>query len=141
MVQSWWCAEPHSSGAGQERLRAVALAGIDHVQLAIPPATEEVARAYWLDILGLVEVPKPAALASRGGAHFETTDGKIRVHVGVEDAFTPALKAHPAFQVDELDDLAAQLSAAGYDVRWSDEIPGTRRFHTDDPFGNRLEFC
>ena len=141
MVQGWRCAEPHPGGAGQERLRAVALLGVDHVQLAIPTGTEAAARAYWVDILGLVEIPKPAALALRGGAHFETSNGNTRVHVGIEDAFSPARKAHPAFQVADLDDLATRLSAAGYDVRWSDEIPGTRRFHTDDPFGNRLEFC
>jgi predicted enzyme related to lactoylglutathione lyase len=59
--------------------------------------------------------------------------------LGVEEPFAPAQKAHPAFRVDDLDALAATVEQAGHEVRWNDEVPGTRRFHTDDPFGNRLE--
>jgi 8-oxo-dGTP pyrophosphatase MutT (NUDIX family) len=111
---------------------------IDHIQLAIPTGTEDRARRFWVDLIGLEEVEKPAALRARGGAHFQA--GALSVHVGVEANVVPARKAHPAFRVRSLDDLAKRLAAAGYEVRWSDEVPDTRRFHTDDPFGNRLEF-
>ncbi|MFN8038921.1 MAG: glyoxalase [Acidimicrobiales bacterium] len=112
---------------------------LDHVQLAMPagPEAEAEAEAYYAGLLGLARVPKPPALAGRGGCWFEA--GDVHVHLGVEEPFAPARKAHPAFVVDDLDVLAADLAAAGHDVRWSDELPGTRRFHTDDPFGNRLE--
>ena len=112
---------------------------LDHVQLAMPagPDAAAAAEAFYGGLLGLTRVPKPPALAVRGGCWFEA--GDVRVHLGVEEPFAPARKAHPAFVVDDLEALAADLAAAGHDVRWSDEVPETRRFHTDDPFGNRLE--
>jgi len=115
------------------------LLAYDHVQLAMPPGPEAEARAeaYFVGLLGMVRLPKPEPLASRGGCWFAA--GDLQLHLGVEEPFTPARKAHPAFRVADLDGLAAALDGAGHDVRWSDELPGTRRFHTDDPFGNRLE--
>ena len=108
--------------------------GIDHVQLAIPVDGEDVARAFYVGVLGLDEVEKPPILAARGGAWFRA--GRVDLHVGVEPEFVPARKAHPALLVD---DLRGFVASAGLDVRWSDEIPGSVRCHTDDPFGNRLE--
>jgi catechol 2,3-dioxygenase-like lactoylglutathione lyase family enzyme len=103
---------------------------LDHVQVAAPPGCEDAARAFYGGVLGLREVRKPPALAARGGVWFE------QLHVGVEEPFSPARKAHPAFAVDDLDALAARLG----DVRWDDAVPGVRRFYASDPFGNRLEF-
>ena len=109
-------------------------AGIDHVQVAIPVGGEDVARRFYAEALGLAEVPKPPALAARGGAWFEV--GATRVHVGVEDPFAPARTAHPALLLRGLRDFVA---ASGLEVAWNDEIPGTLRCHVFDPFGNRLE--
>ena len=114
-----------------------AVLGWDHVQVAMPPGEEEVARRFYGDVLGLAEVAKPQPLAVRGGAWFRA--GEVELHLGVEPDFRPARKAHPALAVAGIDDLAARLSAAGAPVTWSDELPGRRRFHTADPFGNRLE--
>ena len=108
--------------------------GIDHVQLAIPPGAEEVARSFYVDVLGLVEVPKPAAMEARGGAWFEA--GDVRVHVGADEAFVPARKAHPAFLVDGVRDL---VESSGLDATWNHEIAGVERCHVADPFGNRIE--
>ncbi len=108
--------------------------GIDHVQVAIPVGGEDVARSFYAHTLGLTEVPKPPALAARGGAWFEA--GTTRLHVGTEAEFVPARKAHPALLIDG---LTAFVDESGLDVRWSDEIPGTVRCHVDDPFGNRIE--
>ena len=110
------------------------LIAIDHVQLAMPAGGEDLARSFYVGVLGLAEVPKPPVLAARGGCWFEA--GAVRVHLGVEAPFQPARKAHPAFLVRQLEDLVA---AHGLSVRWSDEIPGTVRCHLDDPFGNRIE--
>jgi len=110
------------------------LIAIDHVQLAMPPGGEGAAEAFYSGLLGLERVAEPAALAVRGGCWFEAPG--VRVHLGVEEPFVPAHKAHPAFLVPALADFVA---AAGLEVRWSDEIPGTVRCHLDDPFGNRLE--
>lgn len=115
------------------------ITGIDHVQVAIPRGTEDDARGFYGELLGMTEVPKPAALAARGGCWF--TAGSAVVHLGVEEPFTPARKAHPALLVTDLDALQGRLAAAGYDcVRSDGEIPGVERFHTRDPFGNRIEF-
>jgi catechol 2,3-dioxygenase-like lactoylglutathione lyase family enzyme len=113
---------------------------LDHVQLAAPPGCETEARRFFGDLLGLEELEKPEPLHSRGGAWFALGDGG-QLHVGVEDPFTPARKAHPAFRVAaaELDELAARLEAAGGRVEWDDSLPGFRRFYTADPWGNRLE--
>jgi catechol 2,3-dioxygenase-like lactoylglutathione lyase family enzyme len=120
----------------------VSIAGLHHVQVAAPPGCEEEARAFYGETLGLPEVAKPPLLAVRGGCWFSL--GAAELHVGVEEPFRPAAKAHPALavaSVGELEALAASLEAAGIDVRWADdaEIPGQRRFHVSDPWGNRLE--
>ena len=113
--------------------------GIDHVQLAMPRGEEALARSFFGGLLGMTELPKPPALASRGGCWFES--GTAVLHLGVEDLFSPAKKAHPALLVDDLDALERTLSGAGHDCTRSDgEIEGVRRFHTHDPFGNRIEF-
>jgi catechol 2,3-dioxygenase-like lactoylglutathione lyase family enzyme len=114
------------------------ITGIDHVQVAAPPGCEPAARAFYGELLGLPELEKPEALAPRGGCWFQA--GAQELHVGVEDPFTPARKAHPSFVVTDLDAVAAKLTATGHPVTYDDLIPGVKRFETADPFGNRLEF-
>jgi catechol 2,3-dioxygenase-like lactoylglutathione lyase family enzyme len=112
--------------------------GLHHVQLAIPPGGEDVARAFYRDVLGLTELEKPPVLRDRGGCWFR--GGGWEVHLGVEDGFAPARKAHPGVLVDGLDDLAAALAAAGRPVDRDPHFPGHRRLYTADGHGNRLEF-
>jgi catechol 2,3-dioxygenase-like lactoylglutathione lyase family enzyme len=112
--------------------------GIDHVQVAAPAGCEAEARAFYGALLGLEELVKPEPLAARGGCWFRA--GAQELHVGVEEPFAPARKAHPGLVVADVDALAARLSGAGIDVAWDEAIPGTKRFHATDPFGNRLEF-
>ena len=109
------------------------------MQIAAPPGCEQAARWFFGDLLGLDELEKPAPLRQRGGAWFAMADGR-QLHVGVEQEFAPALKAHPALRVraGEIDALAARLLDAGYAVRW-DEALGVRRFFVPDPWGNRIE--
>jgi catechol 2,3-dioxygenase-like lactoylglutathione lyase family enzyme len=112
---------------------------LDHVQLAAPPGCEPEARRFYGELLGLAELEKPPALGSAGGVWFELDGGQL--HIGVDGAFAPAAKAHPALRVRprQLQDLAARLRAAGAPVTWDDRLPGHRRFFTADPWGNRLE--
>jgi catechol 2,3-dioxygenase-like lactoylglutathione lyase family enzyme len=112
------------------------IAGLDHVQLACPPGAEDDARAFYGELLGLREIEKPEPLRSRGGVWFEC--GAQQLHLGVEEDFRPARKAHPALRaasVSELHSLAERLG----DVRWDEDLPGFQRFYVDDPFGNRIE--
>jgi len=116
----------------------VGIYAIDHVQLAMPAGEEDRARAFYGDVLGMTETPKPAVLAARGGVWFTT--GAVTLHLGVEAEFRPARKAHPALLVDDLDAMLARLRAA--DVAISDNEPpleGYQRVHIHDPFGNRIE--
>jgi catechol 2,3-dioxygenase-like lactoylglutathione lyase family enzyme len=108
------------------------------VQIAAPPGCEREAQRFFGDVLGLTEVSKPEPLAARGGAWFQV--GPQQLHIGVEQDFMPARKAHPAFVVDDVDEFAARLESAGVDARWDEELPGVRRFYAEDPWGNRLEF-
>jgi len=110
---------------------------IDHVQLAMPPGREADARAFYSGILGLPELPKPANLAPRGGCWFG--GGSVYVHLGVEQDFRPARKAHPAFLVDDLSALRQRLSAAGFPPKTDEPLEGFDRLYVDDPFGNRIE--
>ena|ERR1700761_3019737 len=115
------------------------ITGFDHVQLAMPRGREAAARAFYAELLGMTELAKPPVLAARGGCWFSA--GSAVLHLGIEEPFAPARKAHPALLTDELDALSATLASAGYEcVPANGEIPGVRRFHTHDPFGNRVEF-
>jgi catechol 2,3-dioxygenase-like lactoylglutathione lyase family enzyme len=111
--------------------------GLDHVQLALPPGQEVQARAFYGDILGLTEVPKPANLAKRGGVWFE--GGTLRLHLGVEEDFRPAKKAHPALLVRDLKALTKHLQQSGISVITDEPLEGYDRIYVSDPFGNRIE--
>ena len=110
---------------------------LDHVQLAMPPGGEDRATAFYQGVLGIPRVPKPPELERRGGCWFEV-DG-LRVHLGVEEDFRPARKAHPALAVTGIDALCAALEAAGHPVRRAEDVPGVPQWYVDDPFVNRIE--
>jgi catechol 2,3-dioxygenase-like lactoylglutathione lyase family enzyme len=112
---------------------------LHHVQVSCPPGGEDDARRFYGAGLGIPEIDKPPVLAARGGCWFRGVD--VEVHVGVEEEFRPAGKAHPAFVVPDgaLDALAARLAAAGFETRWDDDLTGYRRFYTRDGSGNRVE--
>ncbi len=111
---------------------------LDHVQLAMPPGLEAQAEAFYSGVLGLERVPKPPPLAARGGCWFR--HGDVAVHLGVEEDFRPARKAHPAFVVDDLEALQAALRGGRRRPcgRTPTREPG-RGAYVDDPFGNRIE--
>lgn len=104
----------------------------------MPAGREDEARRFYGGILGLDEVPKPPASASRGGCCFRGEG--VEIHLGVEEGFRPARKAHPAFLVRDLDAVRERLERAGGEVAADAGIEGQARFHAADPFGNRLEF-
>ncbi|MFD6151101.1 VOC family protein [Streptomyces sp. NPDC060243] len=114
------------------------ITALDHVQLAAPPGSEDRLRAFYTDVLGLAELPKPPVLAARGGCWFGS--GPVQLHLGIEADFRPARKAHPGLRVTAIDAFATRLTDHGITVTWDDNLPGHRRFYADDPVGNRLEF-
>jgi catechol 2,3-dioxygenase-like lactoylglutathione lyase family enzyme len=118
----------------------MAVFGLDHVQIAAPAGCEREARRFYGELLGLSEIEKPASLSSRGGAWFELAEGR-QLHIGIDEHFVPARKAHPALRVapGELEPLAHRLEAAGVEIRSDEELPGVTRFFAYDPWGNRIE--
>ena len=109
------------------------------MQLAMPPGREDDARVFYEGALGLGEVPKPEELRARGGCWFRSDDGAVEVHLGVEEDFRPARKAHPAFLVDDLDAARDRIAGAGFETRDDVQLAGHLRCHAFDVFGNRLE--
>ncbi|MFC5217704.1 VOC family protein [Streptomyces coerulescens] len=114
------------------------ITAVDHVQLAAPPGSEERLRRYYVDALGMTEIPKPPVLAARGGCWFRT--GGVQLHLGIEADFRPARKAHPGLRVADIERYGSRLRAHGAPVEWDENLPGHRRFYSQDPVGNRLEF-
>jgi catechol 2,3-dioxygenase-like lactoylglutathione lyase family enzyme len=111
---------------------------IDHVQLAAPKGSEPAAREFFGRILGLEEIEKPERLRARGGCWFKI--GPRKLHIGVEEPFRPATKAHPAFAVPDIEAVFAILQTANAGCIWDEPLEGVRRFYASDPWGNRLEF-
>ncbi|MGG3677648.1 VOC family protein [Heyndrickxia faecalis] len=111
---------------------------IDHVQLAAPRGSEQTAKKFYAEILGFTEIEKPPELKKRGGCWFQ--NGKIQIHIGIEEPFLPAKKAHPAFEVRNLESLKERFTH--YQMKWTEDgkLPGAARVYATDPFGNRLEF-
>jgi catechol 2,3-dioxygenase-like lactoylglutathione lyase family enzyme len=110
---------------------------IDHVQLAMPPGRESEARSFYEGVLGIPEVPKPANLEKRGGCWF--VRGSLKIHLGVDNDFRAARKAHPALLVQDLAALKALIEAAGYSFNTDEPLAGYDRIYVNDPFGNRIE--
>ena len=120
---------------GEER--AVPIIGLDHVQFCLPVGREEEADRFYVGRLGFEVEEKPPVLAARGGRWYRS--GPVRFHLGADDDFRPATRAHPAFVVADLDALVARLATEGIGVEWDENIPGVSRCYVRDPFGNRLE--
>lgn len=111
--------------------------GLHHVQLAMPPGQEQMARDFYEGMLDIPEVAEPPRLAKRVGCWFER--GALRVHLGVEREFRPAGKAHPALSGIDLAAQVHRLERAGYPVVEDEPLPGYQRRYVDDLFGNRIE--
>jgi catechol 2,3-dioxygenase-like lactoylglutathione lyase family enzyme len=117
--------------------RAVRIVGLDHVQFTLPVGGEEAADRFYVGLLGFEVEEKAPVLAARGGRWYRS--GSVRFHLGVDEDFRPARRAHPAFVVADLDGLVATLASCGIGVEWDTNIPGVARCYVLDPFGNRLE--
>ncbi|WP_102868718.1 VOC family protein [Pseudovibrio exalbescens] len=115
----------------------MAIMALDHVQIAIPENQEDAARKFYIDLLGFEEVEKPLVLKERGGLWLRA--GTVHLHLGADERFQPALKAHPAFLCDDLSTLQKALAASGYPMQHDAHLKGYDRFFTEDPWGNRIE--
>jgi catechol 2,3-dioxygenase-like lactoylglutathione lyase family enzyme len=111
--------------------------GINHVQLAAPAGCETAAQIFYGHILQMKEIEKPENLKQRGGVWFQC--GLHQIHIGVQENFVPAKKAHPAFEVTHLEALRARLIVEGVQITEDVPLEGYVRLFVNDPFGNRIE--
>lgn len=109
---------------------------LDHIQICIPKGAEEEARKFYSGLLGLEEIEKPYELKSSGGLWFKT--GNIELHLGVEEN-TVKTKSHPAFEIEDIDEVKNLLLQKGVKIKDEIQIPDRKRFSFYDPFGNRVE--
>jgi len=110
---------------------------IDHIQICIPKGKETEARKFYIDLLGLEEIPKPVYLQKNGGFWLNIAD--IQLHIGVEKEVIPS-KRHPAFIVENLETIKQFFEKKLVRMKEDLPIPNFRRFSFYDPFGNRIEF-
>jgi catechol 2,3-dioxygenase-like lactoylglutathione lyase family enzyme len=115
-----------------------AILKIHHAQITVAASDFEAARSFYCNIMGLSEIPKPAALESRGGLWLKA--GQHQLHIGIQDNVNRhATKAHIAYEVGNVNDWRTHLKRAAVKILDSIPIPGYDRFEFRDPFGNRIE--
>lgn len=115
----------------------ISLVALDHVQIAAPKGSEKEAIEFYNGVLGLPIVEKPKTLQKNGGVWF--SNGVINIHIGIEEPFVPAKKAHPAFIVHDLKDTMNYLKERSISFKEDFLLPGAKRIYVHDPFGNRIE--
>jgi len=109
---------------------------LDHIQICVPTGKEDEARAFYTNILGLKEIPKPQQLLANGGLWYQVAD--IQLHIGTENEINNS-KRHPAFEVADLEQARQYLKKNNIKIKEEIQIAGQIRFSFMDPFGNRIE--
>ncbi|HEY3780663.1 MAG TPA: VOC family protein [Fimbriimonadaceae bacterium] len=113
--------------------------GIDHVAITMPVGSEPAALTYFRDLLELPELEKPDSLKHKGGVWFALPAG-VQLHLQAEAAHLGAKRAHPALATSNIEEIESRLRSGGYSTEWDTALAPRKRFYTQDPFGNRLEF-
>ena len=111
---------------------------LHHVNITVTAELETAAKEFYGSVLGLKQVPKPAA-ARPTGAWYQI--GVNQLHLSVEDEETGALSSrHICFHVDDLSAAEKKFRDAGVEIFHDPRpVPGTQRFYVRDPGGNQLE--
>ena len=113
------------------------IVGVNHVQVNVPVADLERARAFYVSFMGLREIARPPTFASKG---IWLNAGMFEIHIGLEDDVDRSkTRAHVAYQVSDLRAWRAKVSEAGHPMKEQPLIPGYDRFQFRDPFGNMIE--
>ena len=118
---------------------SLGITGADHVQITVPRSLEDECLAFYRQVLGLAEIPKPAELRARGGAWFQLSN--LQLHVGLDAEPSPASRRHICFLVRDIAEARAQLESRGVIVEPGGTAEGLQRFFVRDPAGNRIELA
>jgi catechol 2,3-dioxygenase-like lactoylglutathione lyase family enzyme len=110
---------------------------LHHVNVTVPAALEAVTKHFYGSVLGLTQLPKPAA-ARQNGAWYQIGDNQL--HLSVEEEHGSLSSRHVCFTVDDLAATEQNFRDAGVEIIADPRpIPGTQRFYVRDPGGNQLE--
>ncbi|HEY5073343.1 MAG TPA: VOC family protein [Pyrinomonadaceae bacterium] len=111
---------------------------LHHVNVTVPPELESVTKEFYGAVLGLEQVPKPAA-SRQSGAWYQIGDNQL--HLSVEDEPLSSLSSrHICFAVFDLGATEKSFRDAGVEIiPDARPLPGTQRFYVRDPGGNQLE--
>ncbi len=113
------------------------IVGVNHAQVNVPKAQLPQAREFYLNFLGLKEIPRPPVFRSDG---FWTNAGAFELHIGVDDGHDRnTTRAHFAYEVTDLQHWRKKLESAGYRITEQPKIPNYERLQFRDPFGNNIE--
>jgi catechol 2,3-dioxygenase-like lactoylglutathione lyase family enzyme len=110
---------------------------LSHVNITMPKGGDTLARSFYSGHLGLLEIPKPEIIQTRGGVWFDA--GGMDIHLSVNETHSGSdIQRHFGLACPDVDGLRARLKSAG--VKTEDGRPAPwKRFFVWDPFGNRIE--
>ena len=118
--------------------RSMGVGRIQHVSIPRPPGSHDQARAFYGAVLGLEEVPVPAAIVHLDLVWYRL--GTTELHLFTEPAHEDRSGRHFCIEVENLSEIRQRLREAGYEPRDTIAIPNRPRFFCRDPFGNDIEF-
>jgi catechol 2,3-dioxygenase-like lactoylglutathione lyase family enzyme len=111
---------------------------LQHVNVTVPPELEAAAKDFYGSLLGLKQIPKPAASRSTG-AWYQI--GETQLHLSIEAGATGGQSTrHVCFTVTNLSEAEKRFREAGVEIIPDPRpAPGSSRFYVRDPGGNQLE--
>jgi len=113
---------------------------LHHVNVTVSAELEAAAKDFYGSVLGLQQVPKPAA-SRQNGAWYQV--GPNQLHLSIEDqADNAASSRHVCLTVDDLSAAEKKFREAGVQIISDPRpVPGSPRFYVRDPGGNQLEIA
>jgi catechol 2,3-dioxygenase-like lactoylglutathione lyase family enzyme len=113
---------------------------LQHTSVPMPPDGDKEARAFYGEVLGMREIPKPEGLAAMTVIWFAANDDGDEVHVFKDERLGPNSAAqHLCLEVDDVEAYKTRLRDYGYEVRVPETIQNRPRLFVRDPFDNLIE--
>jgi hypothetical protein len=109
---------------------------IDHTQIAVPTTLEAECMAFYRQMFGFPEIPKPRELQGRCGAWFQV--GGRQLHVGIDPEPSPQSDRHIGFLTADLAIAKIEVLADGIRIDQASVADGVTWFFIRYP-GNRIE--
>ena len=113
---------------------------VQHVSIPIPMGGADQVRAFYTGVLGIPEKSVPKELDAARLTWFAVGEDEHEIHCYVDDDYKERSTAqHLCLEVDDIDELRRQVSAAGVQIDETIPVHNRPRFFVRDPFGNQIE--